>query len=408
MQTIKKPSWMTRKIKLGLFPRVLVAIAAGALLGLCSPDILVRILKTFNVFFAQILKFIVPLLVLGLVTPSVANLGKGAGKMLVTVLVISYLSTIGAGFFAYGCASSLLPHYIEAGDIAESASGAGKVFEPYFNIKIPPVCDILTALLLSIIIGVGIIAKGSTAMKKGFDEFGEIVKLTINKGIIPFLPFYIFTMMCEMSASGKLAAVMGAGVKVIATGVGISICYLILQYAIACAIARKNPFKCLWNILPAYFTGFSLCSSSAVIPVTLECAMKNGSSKEIADFTIPLCSTVHMCGSTIKLATTSLAVMILSGMEIDFALFANFILLQGISSVAAPGVMGGVLMASIGLLESVLGFTPEQCALMMTIYLALDGYGPACNVSGDGAITLVIDRFFGKKNNPTDSETDEQ
>ena len=385
-----------RNIKLGLFPKVLMAIAAGSLLGLVAPDVLVRILKTFNVFFAQILKFVVPLLVLGLVTPSVANLGRGAGRMLVAVLVISYLSTVGAGFFACGCASSLLPHYLAQGELAAAAEEATKTFEPYFNLKIPPICDILTALFLSMIVGVGIIATAAETLKRAFDEFGEIVKLTINKAVIPFLPFYIFTMMCEMSASGKLSAVMGTGVKIIATGVGISICYLVLQYLIACAIARKNPLKCLWNILPAYMTGFSLCSSSAVIPVTLKCVLKSGANKEIADFTVPLCSTVHMCGSTIKLVTTSLGVIVLSGMEIDFALFANFILLQGISSVAAPGVMGGVLMASIGLLESVLGFSPEQCALMMTIYLALDGYGPACNVSGDGAITLIIDRLFKK------------
>ncbi len=385
-----------KKIKLGLFPKVLIAIALGSLLGLVAPVVLVRILKTFNVFFAQILKFIVPLLVLGLVTPSVANLGKGAGKMLVVVLALSYLSTVCAGFFAYGCASGLLPHYIGFGEVSAEAAASALKFEPYIDLKIPPICDILTALLLSMTVGVGIIATGAQALKRGFDEFGEIVKLTINNVIIPLLPFYIFTMMCEMSASGKLATVMGAGVKVIATGVVLSICYLVIQYVIAGLIAKKNPFKCIWNILPAYFTGFSICSSSAVIPVTLECAMKNGASREIADFTVPLCSTVHMCGSTIKLATTSVAVMIMSGMQIDFALFANFILLQGISSVAAPGVMGGVLMASIGLLESVLGFSPEQSALMMTIYLALDGYGPACNVSGDGAITLIVDKFFGK------------
>ncbi|MGM9765793.1 MAG: dicarboxylate/amino acid:cation symporter [Candidatus Cryptobacteroides sp.] len=386
-----------KKIKLGLFPKVLIAIAFGSLLGIVAPAVLVRVLKTFNVLFAQVLKFIVPLLVLGLVTPSVANLGKGAGKMLITVLVLSYVSTVGAGFFAYGCASGLLPHYISAGGISADAVSAAVKFEPYIDLKIPPVCDILTALLLSMITGVGIIATGASALKRGFDEFGEIVKLTINRVIIPLLPFYIFTMMCEMSASGKLAAVMGSGVKVIATGVALSICYLVMQYIVAGIIAKKNPLKCIWNILPAYFTGFSICSSSAVIPVTLECAMKNGATREVADFTVPLCSTVHMCGSTIKLATTSLAVMIMSGMQIDFALFANFILLQGISSVAAPGVMGGVLMASIGLLESVLGFSPEQSALMMTIYLALDGYGPACNVSGDGAITLIVDRLFGKK-----------
>lgn len=385
-----------KKIKLGLFPKVLIAIALGSLLGLIAPDVLVRILKTFNVLFAQILKFIVPLLVLGLVTPSVANLGKGAGRMLIAVMVISYLSTVGAGLFSYGCATELFPHYLQVGEISTSAVD-GKTFEPYINLKIPPVCDILTALLLSFMVGVGIIFTGANGLKKGFDEFGEIVKLTIEKVIIPLLPFYIFTMMCEMSASGKLAAVMGSGVKVIGTGVALSICYLVLQYIIAGAVAGKNPFKCLWNIIPAYLTGFSICSSSAVIPVTLDCAIKNGTRKDIADFVVPLCSTVHMCGSTIKLTVTSVAVAYMCGIDMSFGLFMNFVLLQAIAAVAAPGVMGGVLMASVGLLESVLGFTPDQCALMMTIYLALDGYGPACNVSGDAAIALVIDKFFGGK-----------
>lgn len=396
-----------KKIKLGLFPKVLIAIVLGSLLGLVAPDVLVRILKTFNVLFAQILKFIVPLLVLGLVTPSVANLGKGAGKMLVAVMAISYLSTVGAGLFSYGCANGLLPHYLEIGELSATAADA-KSFAPYIELKIPPICDILTALLLSFMVGVGIIFTNSSALKRGFDEFGNIVKLTIEKAVIPFLPFYIFTMMCEMSASGKLSVVMGSGVKIIATGVALSICYLVLQYLIAGAVARKNPFKCLWNIMPAYFTGFSLCSSSAVIPVTLECALKNGTRKDIADFVIPLCSTVHMCGSTIKLTVTSVAVAYMCGIEITTGMFINFVLIQAVAAVAAPGVMGGVLMASIGLLESVLGFTPDQCALMMTIYLALDGYGPACNVSGDAAIALVIDRIFGAKMNlppKTDSNT---
>ena len=385
-----------KKKKLGLFPKVLIAIVLGSLIGLIAPEFLVRLFKTFNVLFAQILKFIIPMLVLGLVTPSIANLGRGAGKMLIAVVAISYLSTICAGFFAFGCSSELLPHYLTQGELLPSDM-SGKTFEPYIDLKIPPLCDILTALCISFMCGVGIIFTGGTAIKKGFDEFGEIVKLTIEKAIIPLLPLYIMTMICEMSASGQLAAIMGTGVKVIATGVVLSILYLIVQYCIACAISKKNPLKCLWNIIPAYLTGFSICSSSAVIPVTLECTMKSGVRKDIAEFVVPLCSTVHMCGSTIKLATTSVAVMYLTGMDINFALFANFVLLQGISAVAAPGVMGGVLMASIGLLESVLGFSPEQSALMMTIYLALDGYGPACNVSGDGAVTIIIDKLFGKK-----------
>lgn len=382
--------------RLGLFPRVVIAITLGGLLGLVMPEVVLRIFKTFNVLFAQCLKFVVPLLVLGLVTPAIANLGRGAGKMLAAVVGLSYISTVCAGFFAFECSTHLFPHYLYMGE-GSVTGGAEAAVEPYFSLKIPPVCDILTALLLSFTIGIGIIFTGSDAIKKGFEQFGDIIKFTIERAVIPLLPVYIFTMICEMSASGKLALIMGTGVKVIATGIGISIAYLIIQYAITGIIARRNPLRLMWNMVPSYLTGFSVCSSSVCIPVTLAGTLKNGARHEIANFTVPLCSTVHMCGSTIKLATTAVAVMYICGIEPDMALFANFVLLQGISSVAAPGVMGGVLMASVGLLESVLGFSPEQSALLMTIYLALDGYGPACNVSGDAAITLIIDSIFGKK-----------
>ena len=383
--------------KLGLFPRVVIAIIIGALLGMILPEVVLRALKTFNVFFAQMLKFIVPLLVLGLVTPAITNVGKGAGKMLLAVLGIAYCSTVCAGFFAFGCASVILPNFVEAGAINQAAEESITAIEPFFKLSIPPICDILTALVLSMMIGVGVLFTNADIIKKGFDQFGDIVKLTIEKAVIPLLPIYILTMICEMSATGRLKMVMGTGVKVIATGVALSIIFLVLQYCIACAIAHKNPFKCLWNMMSAYLTAFSVCSSSVVIPVTLDCTLKCGVRREIADFAVPLCSTVHMCGSTIKLAVTSTAVMIIYGMEPSLALFANFVFLQAISSVAAPGVMGGVLMASVGLLESILGFTPEQSALMMAIYLALDGYGPACNVTGDGALTIVIDKIFGPK-----------
>lgn len=383
--------------KLGLFPKVVIAIILGAILGMVMPEFLLRSLKTFNVLFAQLLKFVVPLLVLGLVTPAICNLGKGAGKMLLTVVALSYVSTICAGFFAFECSTHLFPRYLFAGEV-EAAKQAEAAVAPYFNLSIPPICDILTALVLSFMIGVSAIFTNAVTIRKGFDEFGEIIKLSIEKAIIPLLPVYIFTMICEMSAGGRLGLIMGTGIKVILTGIGISIAYLMIQYTIAGAVSRKNPLKLMWNMVPAYLTGFSVCSSSVVIPVTLEGTIKNGASRETAGFVVPLCSTVHMCGSTIKLATTAVAVMYICGIKPDFALFANFVLLQGISSVAAPGVMGGVLMASVGLLESVLGFSPEQSALLMTIYLALDGYGPACNVSGDAAITLIVDTLFRRKN----------
>ena len=385
-----------KKIKLSLFVKVLIAIVLGALLGLVAPDVMVRIFKTFNVLFAQLLKFIVPLLVLGLVTPAIYGLGKGAGKMLLTVVAVAYISTICAGLFAYGCSSAFLPNIIEPGSLSAEAAET-KTFAPYVDLKIPPLCDILTALCLSFMIGICCIYMKGDVLRRWFNEFGEVVKMTIEKAIIPLMPLYIFTMMCEMSAAGKIAAVMGSGAKVILTGVVLSILYLVVQYCIAGAIAGKNPFKCLWNMLPAYLTGFSICSSSAVIPVTTECTLKNGVSREVTDFVVPLCSNVHMCGSVIKLATTAVAVAYMMGTPISFPLFLNFVLMLGVATVASPGVMSGVLMASVGFLESILGFTPEMTALLMTIYLALDGYGPACNVTGDGAIALGLDRFFRRR-----------
>lgn len=385
-----------KKIRLGLFVKVLIAITLGALLGLVAPEVLVRIFKTFNVLFSQLLKFIIPLLVLGLVTPAIANVGRGAGKMLLVVMGIAYLSTICSGFFAHLCASNAFPHYLQAGELSADAVSA-KEFLPYFDLKIPPICDIMTALVLSFMVGVGIIFTDSKALKKGFDEFGAIIKLTIEKAIIPLLPVYIFTMICEMGAKGIIAVVLGTGAKVILTGVALTLVWLVLQYCIAGAIAGKNPFKCLWNMIPAYLTAFSICSSSAAIPVTSSCTRKNVKNDDIVDFTIPLCSTVHMCGSTIKLAVSAIAVAYIFNIPVPFAVYAHFVLMQGIAAVAAPGVMGGVLMASVGLLESIMGFGPEQTALVMTLYLALDGYGPGCNVTGDGAIAIIIDKIFGKK-----------
>ena len=391
-----------KKLKLGLFPKVVIAIVVGALLGLILPDVVVRIFKTFNVLFAQLLKFVVPLLVLGLVTPSIANLGRGAGKMLLTVMLIAYCSTVCGALVSYGVSSNIFPLYLNPGELSAEAVSE-KEFLPYIDLKIPPICDIMTALVLSFVVGVGIIFTDAKGLKKGFEEFGEIVKLTIENVIIPFLPVYIFTMICEMSAKGVIDVVLGTGFKVILTGVILSILYLVVQYCIAGIIARKNPLKMIWNIIPAYLTGFSICSSSACIPVTYECTLKNGVRKDIADFVIPLCSTVHMCGSTIKLTVTSVAVAYMFGEPLTFGLFMQFALMQAIAAVAAPGVMGGVLMASVGLLGTVLGFSDTMTTLMMTIYLALDGYGPAVNVSGDAAIAVIADRLFGGKKNVAES-----
>ena len=390
-----------RRLKIGMFGRIVLAILGGAALGFLLVNlgsagaVGLRILKTFNVFFAQVLKFIVPLLILGLVTPSIAEAGKGAGRLLLVTMAFSYLSTCVASLFAYFTAGEFLPLYVAKG--AVSAAEKGMEILPYVNIKIPPVCDVLTALLLSFMIGVGIIVTGSEAMRRWFGDLGEIVKLTIMKVIIPGLPVYIMTMICEMTASGRIGTMAGTMVKVIGTGWLLTIAFLVLLYALAGLVARRNPLVCLWNMGPAYLTALSIASSSAVIPVTLDCCERNGVSKDIRNFVVPLCANVHMVGSAIKLITSTLAVVIIYGLDIGFGQFLHFSFLFAIAAVAAPGVMCGVLMASVGFVESILGLTPEQVSVMMAFYMALDGYGPAANVTGDGAIALIADRIFGRK-----------
>ena len=384
-----------KKIKLGLFGKVVIAILLGVVCGYVLPECGVRLFKTFNVLFSQVLKFIVPMLILGLVTPAISDVGKGAGKMLLAVMVLSYISTSIAGFFAYGCSIELMPHYIEKGSIANAVGGIK--FLPYFELKIPPLCDVLTALAIAFMVGIGVTVTGSNALKRVTDEFGEVVKLTIMRVIIPGLPVYILTMICELTASGKLVTMAGTLFKVIGTGWVLTVVFLVLLYTVACIIAGRNPFTTLWRMLPAYLTGLSICSSSAVIPVTLECCKKNGLDPDVRNFVVPLCANVHMVGSATKLLSGIVAISLIYDQPVPVSVIINFTFMMAVAAVAAPGVMCGVLMASIGLVESIIGFNAEQVALLITFYSALDGYGPAANVTGDGAIAVIIDRFFGKK-----------
>ena len=390
-----------KKRRLGMFGKVLLAIFSGVLLGLVLAqlgevgNVGMRMLKTFNILFAQVLKFIVPLLILGLVTSAIADAGKGAGKLLLMVMIFSYLSTCTASLFAYFSAGELLPLYIQKGVV--TAVGNGKTFLPYVDIKIPPVCDVLTALALAFLVGVGIVLTHATAVKRGVDEFAEIVKMMIMYVVIPGLPIYILTMICEMTASGRIGTMAGTMVKVIGTGWALTVVFLVVLYAFAGLLAKRNPFRCLWNMLPAYLTGLSIASSSAVIPVTLDCCERNGISKAIRNFVVPLCANVHMVGSAIKMITSTLAVIIIYGLDVPLVQIVHFSLMFAIAAVAAPGVLCGVLMASVGFLESILGLTSEQVSVMMALYMALDGYGPAANVAGDGAIALIADRYFGPK-----------
>jgi Na+/H+-dicarboxylate symporter len=255
----------------------------------------------------------------------------------------------------------------------------------------------MTSLILSFTLGLGIAHLKGNVLKNAFNDFKEVIIMTIQSVILPLLPIYIFGIFLNMTHTGQVMGVLTVFIKIIGIIFVLHILLLILQYVIASLFAHNNPFKALLRMLPAYFTALGTQSSAATIPVTLKQTVKNGVNEDIAGFVIPLCATIHLSGSTLKIVACALALMIMQGMPFDFPMFAGFICMLGITMVAAPGVPGGAIMASLGVLQSMLGFGESEQALMIALYIAMDSFGTACNVTGDGAIALIINKLYGKK-----------
>jgi len=386
-----------KKVKIGLLGKILIAIALGIGLGLIAPAWLVRLFITFNGIFSQFLGFAIPLIIVGLVAPAISDIGKTAGKMLIVTVAIAYGSTVFAGLVSYLTGAALFPGMIQSGSPLQEVASAAEL-SPYFTVTIPPLMGVMTALVLAFTLGLGLAALERQTLKDALHDFEQVIIKTINSAIIPLLPLYIFGIFLNMTYVGQVFSILTVFIKIIGIIFLIHIGILILQFAIAGGFVRRNPFKLLWTMLPAYFTALGTQSSAATIPVTLAQTRKNGVSEDIAGFTIPLCSTIHMSGSTLKIVACALALMIMQGMPYDFGMFAGFICMLGITMVAAPGVPGGAIMASLGLLQSMLGFDQEAQALMIALYIAMDSFGTACNVTGDGAIALIIDRLMGPGN----------
>ncbi len=385
-----------KKIKIGLLGKILIAIALGVLVGLIAPAWMVRIFLTFNGIFSQFLGFAIPLIIVGLVTPAIADIGKTAGKMLLLTVAIAYLSTIFAGSVSYFTGAALFPGMIQSGSSLEEISSAAEL-APYFTVTIPPLMEVMTALILAFTLGLGLAALDRHTLKDAVHDFEEVIIRTIKSAIIPLLPLYIFGIFLNMTYVGQVFHILTVFIKIIGVIFALHIGVLVLQFAIAGGFARKNPFKLLWTMMPAYFTALGTQSSAATIPVTLEQTRKNGVSEDIAGFTVPLCATIHMSGSMLKITACALALMIMTGMPYDFGMFFGFICMLAITMVAAPGVPGGAIMASLGLLQSMLGFDQEAQALMIALYIAMDSFGTACNVTGDGAIAIIVDKVMGRK-----------
>ena len=384
-------------MKIGLLGRILIAIALGVALGHVFTLPWVRIFVTFNSIFGQFLGFIIPLIILGLVTPAIADIGKGAGKLLLITVGIAYADTVIAAILSYTTGITFFPSLI--GNGAQTLDPVEKSAEilPYFTVNIPAALDVMSALVLSFIMGLGIAYGGHKVLRDATNEMKAIIVGVIERVIIPLLPVYIFGIFLNMTFSGDVMRMMTVFAKIIVVIFALHIFVLIYQYLIAGAIVRRNPFRLLANMFPAYLTALGTSSSAATIPVALKQTRKNGVSEGVAGFVIPLCATVHLSGSAMKITACAFTIALLEGMPTDFPLFLHFIMVLAIFMVAAPGVPGGAVMAALAPLGSILGFGENEQALMIALYIAMDSFGTACNVTGDGAIALVVDKLNRKK-----------
>lgn len=393
-----------KKKKLGLLPKLLIAIVLGLVIGtICQKigdagELIIQLGATYNSIFGNFLNFCIPLIIIGFVVPGIADLGTGAGKTLAATTGVAYLSTIIAGSLAFVVDVALVPSLVHADMFMANAQNAEETaLSGLFTIEMPPIMGVMAALLISFILGLGLTLIKNDTLKLAIKDFSEIVTKLVGGVVIPLLPFHVYGIFAKLTYAGTIVELMTSFIKVFAVILCLHVIILVFQYTVAGTTAKKNPFSLIKNMIPAYTTAIGTQSSAATIPVTVECTKKNGVADSIAEFVCPLCATIHLSGSTITLTSCSIAVMMMMGQPVTFAKMFPFILMLGITMVAAPGVPGGAVMAALGILQSMLGFDETMQGLMIALYIAQDSFGTACNVTGDGAIAVFMDAITNKK-----------
>lgn len=382
-----------RRLSSSLLFRVVVAIILGVICSLFFPVGLARVFVTFNGLFGNFLSFFVPVLIFALITPAIAGLGRGAGKWLSVTAGMAYVSTIISGFIAYALAQGIYSWLLGAQNVDNVADIEEGALEPYFSVEMAPPFEIMTALLLAFCVGVAMTAVKSDTLYAASKELEQVMLKVISGFVIPLLPLFIYSMFLSLGMNGNLVDTFVAFGKVLVLAIIMTFVYLLVQFGIAGAVGAVNPFVALKNMMPAYATALGTSSSAATIPVTLRCTLNNGVHRNVAGFTVPLCATIHLAGSMMKIMLFAFAIVHMENLDVSPGLAIGFVLMLGITMIAAPGVPGGAIMAAAGLLSSMLGFNDSQVALMIAAYIAIDSFGTAANVTGDGALAIVVNRF---------------
>lgn len=381
-----------KTFELGLLPKLIIGVIAGILIGSFAPEVLMRGVITVIDIFSNYLNFVVPLIILAFVVTGISDLGNGSGKILGFSVFMSYGSTVLWGVIAYIISMLLFPKMLNLSGTS-IVSEMGDI-EPFFAIEMPPLANITSILILAFILGIGISILKAEKIKGLFNEFHGIINMVLEKSIIPFLPWYIAGIFAQLTFSGNIKEILKSYGTVFITVVLFQIIANILEYIIAKAYNKEAPTLAMFikNQIPSWLTAIGTQSSAATIPITLQTAEANGTSKDIRDFFIPLSATIHFPGSSIAITMFATAVMLMDNMSPSIGSIAIFILLMGVTMVAAPGVPGGAIMAALGLLGAHLGFNDTQSTLMIALYLAQDSFGTACSVAGNCAIITIIDK----------------
>lgn len=390
----ERESMFEKLKKYALFIKIILAIVIGILIGIYLPHEISIFFIEISDFLQKLIGFLVPLIVIGFVVSGISSLKNSSGRLLSLALMLAYSFMLVGAVVSYFISKNVFPIILEGQSV--NVGNFDFKSNPHFNISIPPLMDVTTAIVLAFIIGIGISKIKTNHLRSLFDEFHDVVDLTVQKVMIPIIPFYIVGVFVKLSARGQILEILFNFSKLIGIIICMHIVNLIFQYIVAAIVSRQNVFKLLKNVIPAYMTSLATQSSVAVIPFSIGCAEKNGVSKKIANFILPLCSTIHLTGSAISITANVVAVLMLNNMEVSFAKIFPFILMLGVIMVAAPGVPCGTIFAIIPLLQGSLGFTESMIGMMVALHVAQDGFGTACNVTGDGSIAIITEKVSNK------------
>ena len=394
-----------KKIKIGLVPKLIIAIIVGILFGQFLPEGFCRFVVTLSGFFSTFLKFVIPLMILAYVTMGIADLSQGAGKLLLITVALAYGSTLIAGSASYLVSSSLFPHFMSEGALDQIAATADASLTPYFSITLSPVMDTLSAVALAFVMGLCLSSmrgkEMGNSLYNGMSDFSKIIDKVLHTIIIPLLPLYICGTFTDMTISGKTFAILSILWKVFLVVIIMHLICITIQFVIAGTVSKKNPFTLIKNQIPGYTTALGTQSSAATIPVNLECAKNDGVCEQIRNFVVPLCANIHMAGSMITITACATAVCLMNQLPISLGTVVPFIMTLGVAMVASPGAPGGSIMTALPFLYMIFGAEAGDpngpiCAIMVALYITQDSFGTACNVSGDNAIGVIVETIYQK------------